>query len=322
MNKKKVSKRENVFRILCLDGGGIRGIYAAEILRGIETDLGICLKKHFDLIAGTSTGAIIAGGLAKGLSMENVVRLFEEIGPGIFRKARCPLFRSKFESNNLQSALERAFGDTELGEIHVPLMILSSNMTTGQVHVFKSSYLQRFEPYVRDRETKLIYAIQASCSAPTYFDPVSLPYEKDMMPHLLCDGGLWANDPSIFALTEAVSKFKRGLEELKILSIGTGFGKAVYPLQKTGCNLMGHWSAWGLLTGWGGASLIQHILSLQSQSSSSQAKLILGDNYLKIDTEIPLNYGLDKIEIMGKMRVKGKEAFTRKAKEIQSFLST
>ncbi|MCY4244001.1 MAG: CBASS cGAMP-activated phospholipase [Gammaproteobacteria bacterium] len=322
MNKKKVPQKEGAFRILCIDGGGIRGIYAAEILRGIETDLGICLKKHFDLIAGTSTGAIIAGGLAKGLPMESVVRLFEEIGPEVFRKARCSLFRSKFESNNLQGALEKAFGDTKLGEIHVPLMILSSNMTIGQVHVFKSSYLKRFEPYVRDGETKLAYAIQASCSAPTYFDPVSLSYEEDMVPHLLCDGGLWANDPSIFALTEAVSKFKRGLEELRILSIGTGFGKTVYPLQKTGCNPMRHWPTWGLLTGWGDANLIQHILSLQSQSSSSQAKLILGDNYLKIDTEIPSDYGLDKVEIMGNMRAKGKDAFTKKAREIQSFLST
>ena len=91
-----------------------------------------------------------------------------------------------------------------LGEISTPLMITSSDISTGGVHVFKSRYLKDLgEPYVRDGNVALSEAILASCVAPTYFDPMPVG------DFLLADGGLWANNPSIIALTEAVSKFGR-----------------------------------------------------------------------------------------------------------------
>ena len=92
--------------------------------------------------------------------------------------------------------------DLTLGQISAPLIITSSNIATGGVHVFKSRYLAELgEPYVRDRDIPLIEAILASSAAPTYFDPVQVDES------LLADGGLWANNPSILAVTEAISKF-------------------------------------------------------------------------------------------------------------------
>lgn len=311
------------FRILCIDGGGVRGIYAAMILRGIENELGICIQDRFDLIAGTSTGAIIAGALASNIPMTRVVNLFEKEVPTIFKK-RCfqyPIIKSKYDAKALKGALDKVFGDTRLGDINVPLMVFSSNMTIGMVHIFKSSYLAKFEPYVRDGRVKLSYAILSSCSAPTYFDPVSLYRGENAEPYLLCDGGLWANNPSIFAVTEAVSKFGKELSQLRVLSIGTGFDKIVYPRPPGICNLGGHSLGWGVLTGWGGPELVQHMLSLQSQASANQAELILRDGYMRIDTGIPSGYALDKAEIVGSMKGKGKESFTREARAIEAFLS-
>lgn len=311
------------FRILCIDGGGVRGIYAAMILMGIENELGICIQDHFDLIAGTSTGSIIAGALASNISMDRVVNLFEQEVPTIFKKrfCLCSLIRSKYDSKALKNVLDKTFGDTRLGNINVPLMIFSSNMTIGMVHVFKSSYLAKFEPYVRDGQVKLSYAVLASCSAPTYFDPVNLYRGENVEPHLLCDGGLWANNPSIFALTEAVSKFGKKLSQVRVLSIGTGFDKVVYPRRPGICSLGGDRLGWGVLTGWGGADLVRNMLSLQSQSSANQAELILRGSYMRVDTGIPLGYALDKVEIIGDMRGRGQESFAREARAIEAFLS-
>ena len=98
---------------------------------------------------------------------------------------------------------------TSSGIYQTPLMITSADISTGGVHVFKSRYLGDLgEPYERDGDVLLREAILASCAAPTYFDP------KAVGPYLLTDGGLWANNPSIIALTEAISKFKKGVEEV------------------------------------------------------------------------------------------------------------
>ena len=94
-----------------------------------------------------------------------------------------------------------------LGEVSTPLLITSADLATGGVHVFKSAYLAQLgEPYDRDGDVLLRDAILASCAAPTFFDP------KQVESHLLVDGGLWANNPSIIALTEALSKFNRRLK--------------------------------------------------------------------------------------------------------------
>ena len=234
------------FSILALDGGGVRGIYAARILDRLEAILEAHVKDRFDLIVGVSTGAILAGAAAASISMSEIVSLFEEESPCIFKKRRsigglAMLWRSRYSRKPLDDVLRRYVPDLTLGELSTPLLIPSADLATGGVHVFKSRYLAELsEPYSRDGEVLLRDAILASCAAPTFFDP------KSVGPHLLADGGLWANNPSIIALTEAVSKFNRSIEQVKILSIGTGQAPNMYRRRRR----------WGLLTGWGGQKLV------------------------------------------------------------------
>ena len=223
---------ESAFNILALDGGGTRGIYSAQVLSCIEQETGAPVREHFDLIAGTSTGSIVAGAAAVGVPMSGVVKLFEKESPRIFRRRWLGSFhmRSKYSRRSLEQAIRSCVSDLTLGEISTPLMITGSDISTGGVHVFKSRYLKALgEPYVRDGDVVLSDAILASCAAPAYFDPVPVG------DFLLADGGLWANNPSIIALTEAVSKFRRLVEQVRDPVNRYGpFRQSLFPKQTLG----------------------------------------------------------------------------------------
>lgn len=268
---------KNYFYILALDGGGTRGIYSAKILECLEKSLKVPVKDCFDLIAGTSTGSIIAGAAAIGIGMEKVVQLFECEGPRIFQKKpyRCSWFSSQYSKKSLETALDKHLSSaTKLGEISTPLMVISSDISTGGVWVFKSKYMKELgHPYSRDGELLLKDAILSSCAAPTYFDPHEVYNSLEKSNSLLADGGLWANNPSIFAYTEAIAKFGKKIDQIRILSIGTT--PEINNMYNKEC-------CWGFLTGWGSQKFIRYIMDLQSQASTNIAGLLLGDQYLRI----------------------------------------
>ena len=274
-----MSKKEP-FYILALDGGGTRGIYAARILECLEESLKVQIRDCFNLIAGTSTGSIIAGAAAIGIPMKNVVELFEREGPKIFRRKlhRFSWFSSKYSKKPLERAIDNHLSSTiKLGEISTPLMIMSSDISAGDVWVFKSKYMEEEgHPYSRDKGLLLKDAILSSCAAPTFFAPQGVYDSLRGSNALVVDGGLWANNPSIFAYTEALSKFnnKVDVDQIKILSIGTAPETSEMYSKKR---------FWGFLTGWGREKFIHYILGIQSRASTNMAGLLLGDRqYLRI----------------------------------------
>ena len=298
--------QNSTFYILALDGGGTRGVYSAQILACIENWYGSPVRECFDLIAGTSTGSIIAGAAAAGIPMSRVVKLFEKESPRIFQRRRLGSFqiRSKYSRQSLEQVIRSYVSDLTLGEVSTPLMIMGSNISTGVVHVFKSRYLKDLgQPYVRDANVDFCDAILASCAAPTYFDPVSVG------DFLLADGGLWANNPSIMALAEAVSKFGRSVEQVRILSIGTGHSVNLYSRRRR----------WGLITGWGREKLVSYVLRLQSDASVNMAKLLLADRYLRMDPEIEA-WDLDDIEHLENLKALDTRDFTLCSEEIMKNL--
>ena len=295
---------DGTFHILSLDGGGARGIYAAQILASIEKTSGSAVRDQFDLIAGTSTGSIIAGAAAAGIPLETMVNLFEGHSARIFKKRffNRGIFRSKYPSDPLREMVQRHLPAVTMGGISTPLLITSSDISTGGVHVFKSRYLEELgEPYVRDRDVPLQDAILASCAAPTYFDPVQVGR------YLLADGGLWANNPSVLAVTEAISKFRRSIEQVHILSIGTGRAVNLYRRRRF----------WGIATGWGGTKLVSYFLDLQSQSSTNMARLILGDRYVRLDPDIE-DWDLDDTEHLDNLKALADRDFTQSSDIIMS----
>lgn len=297
---------DETFHILSLDGGGTRGIYSAQVLANLETRICTPIRDNFHLIAGTSTGAIVAGAAATGIPLEEVVELFEQKALHIFpsNRLRQGIFRSRYSQKPLEEIIRSCLPDITLGEISTPLIITGSNIATGGVHVFKSRYLADLgEPYVRDDKISLVEAILASCAAPTYFDPVQVGENH------LVDGGLWANNPSILAATEAISKFKRTVDQIHILSIGTGHPPRMYSRKRQ----------WGLATGWGHKKLVSYFLNLQSQSSTNMAGLILGERYVRLDPEIE-EWALDDTKHLGNLKALATRDFTHRSQEILSAL--
>ena len=297
---------DETFHILSLDGGGTRGIYSAHVLANLEMRIGTPIRDKFHLIAGTSTGAIVAGAAAIGIPLKKVVELFEQQALQIFpsNRLRWGIFRSRYSQKPLEEVIRSCLPDITLGEISTPLIITSSNIAAGGVHVFKSRYLADLgEPYVRDGTISLIEAILASCAAPTYFDPVQVGENH------LADGGLWANNPSILAATEAISKFKRTVDQIHILSIGTGHPPRMYGRERH----------WGLATGWGHKKLVSYFLNLQSQSSTNMAGLILGERYVRLDPEIE-EWALDDTKHLGNLKALATRDFTHRSQEILNAL--
>jgi len=219
-------------KILAIDGGGVKGAFAAAFLATIEDATGNRVADHFDLIAGTSTGGIIALGLGLGLSAREVLRFYEEHGRRVFgqprkgtsvlsrvmslarrqgRRAR-RLFGPAYDPLALREALEGAFGRKLLGDSSVRLVIPAYSIATRSVYVFKTAHHQRLE---LDHKQKAVDVALATAAAPTYF-----PAHAFADGALLVDGGIWANNPTGIAAVEAVSVLGWRGEDLRMLSLG------------------------------------------------------------------------------------------------------
>jgi hypothetical protein len=304
------------FRILSIDGGGIRGIYPAHVLRCIEERLQINLFDTFDMIAGASTGSIIAAGVATGVPAADIVAMYKEHGAGIFRKKRFfwpgkklknmfqPMFDSVYDAQYLENVLSEVFQDKRLGDIKKPLLLPSTDIGNGCVHVLKSGYSKEF---TRDNAVLVKDAVLASCSAPAYFDPHRLNE------YLLADGGLWANNPALAAVIDAQKRLGIAQDDIQILSIGTGHSKTMYGTNAS--------RKWGLVNGWKHKEFISFILALQSQSALNYLDLMLRPEQIKrVDFESDLPLPMDDVSILDDLTSKADHKFTHESESIRAFI--
>ena len=192
------------FRILSLDGGGIMGAFAASALATFERETGQRIIDHFDLITGTSTGGIIAIGLAMETPAEEIARFYETEGPKIFPKRSGinkwlgrvrGVFQPRFSSSALSVAIQEVAGDRPLKEAKTRLVIPSYDVNTGKVYVFKTPH----HPwYSHHADLSAVDVALATSAAPTYFPAHTIPGRGTFI-----DGGLWANCPAMVGVVEA-----------------------------------------------------------------------------------------------------------------------
>jgi len=215
------------FRILSLDGGGVRGYLTTLILENIEKQLNHQdktqkpLGEYFDLIAGTSTGAIIGGLLAIGKSAKEIRTIYETDIKEIFssdmkREGKDLFLKAKYKKDNLKIKASEYFGEKTFDDVLTPLLVTSVDITTMRPKFYKSAYSKKNITRV---DEKLSSAIIASASAPAFF-PIekNLKYSSDLI-----DGGIVANNPSLIALIDAFSfENKPKAENIVLLSVGTG----------------------------------------------------------------------------------------------------
>ena len=279
------------FQILSLDGGGIKGLFSAAVLAAVEEDLGITVSDHFDLITGTSTGGIIALGLGAGMRPREIVQFYVGKGPHIFRNRlglaslKHWLFR-KFSNAQLRAALHECFGDSPLGSSRKRLVIPSYNLGEDDVYLFKTPHHVRLR---RDSKVPMWKVALATSAAPTYFPPCR---EVDSI--RLVDGGVWANNPTMIGVVEAVSMLGVSLEAISVLSLGTSDAVARRPKRLD----------WGGRVLWASAA-VDVIMRGQSLGITKQAMHLLGEEKVeRLDPKVPEGlFALDRIsteELLGK----------------------
>ncbi|EKU42678.1 phospholipase, patatin family [Lysinibacillus fusiformis ZB2] len=220
---------EGNFKILSIDGGGIKGLYSAVILADFEEKYGK-LSDHFHLICGTSTGGIIALALAAGIPAKEIVKLYQTKGKIIFpytngilnllHTFKQGVFRSKYREDNLKEALKSVFGEKTIGECETNVLIPIANITTGMPCIIKNNHS---EGLIRDDKHTLVDVALATTAAPTYF-PIQ-EIETMGNDNQFADGGIFANNPSLHGIQEAykffIEKNNRAFKNYSLLSVST-----------------------------------------------------------------------------------------------------
>jgi patatin-like phospholipase/acyl hydrolase len=219
-------------KILSIDGGGIRGIIPAVILSEVERRTGRKVNELFDVIAGTSTGGVIALGLTKPgsdksspeYSAADLVRLYETEGSKIF--SRSLLYRigslngianSKYPATQITEVFNDYFGETKMVDALSELVIPSYDIERRAPFFFKRKYAKSQPKYnflMRD-------VALATTAAPTYFKPTKVPTQDTSDYFALVDGGVFANNPTLAALSEARTVYQH-TEQFFVVSLGTG----------------------------------------------------------------------------------------------------
>lgn len=238
------SHQENPsFRILSIDGGGIRGIIPAKGLALLEAELAkrkmstnIC--DYFDLICGTSTGAILAIGLALGIPAQKMLELYLSHADEIFPKQNkwvllWKIFfkdRSLYERDKLTELIKETYNNVSLNEIarighcKTRICVPTYDVSTGKMHVFKTSHHPQFS---RDYQIPAHHVALASAAAPMYYDSYNFEYNlrgtsTKMNYFSNVDGGIMANNPTLIGYVEATKTLGIDPKNLQILSLGTG----------------------------------------------------------------------------------------------------
>ena len=231
-------------RILSIDGGGVRGVLALGYLARLERHLSeqagspVKLCEHFDLIGGTSTGAIIATALALGHTVAEIRDFYLRLGPSVFRRPllRLPGWQSKFDARALSHQLTAIVGDRTLDtpDLKTGLGVMLKRIDNGSSWILTNNPRSPFwehppdGSYIGNCDYSLARIVRASTAAPHYFDPQEIEIVKGGPAALFVDGGLTPhNDPSLALYLAAVLPgnglgWAHGADKLTIVSIGTG----------------------------------------------------------------------------------------------------
>ena len=266
-------------RILCIDGGGIRGLIPALVLAEIERRTGRRIAQCFDLIAGTSTGGILALGLARDngfgkplYAAAELASIYRDRGGDIFDR---PLWKQltsvaglageRYAQQGLEAVLQEYFGEAPLDQ-SVTLTLL----TSYDIHAREPVFFKSWKPEHGCIPMKMV--ARATSAAPTYFEPAVV--EVDGTPRPLVDGGVFINTPSVSAYAEARRIYPG--EEFFMVSLGTGELTERF--------------AYAQARNWGKVGWLVPLLSCMfdgmADAANYQMGMFLGENYVRLQTRL------------------------------------
>ncbi len=256
-------EQKRPFKVLALDGGGAKGFYTLGSLLEVEALVRGRLCDKFDLIYGTSTGAIIAALLGLGYSVGDIKKLYE---------SQVMAIMSRWLPSSKTAALEHlaaeVFGTRKFEEFKTDMGIVGTRWIEERPIIFKTNRLQLFngrETFIPGFGCTISDAVVASCSAYPFFKPkiVTTGYGEKIE---VCDGGFVANNPTLFSIVEATESLNHKRRDIRVLSIGVG----EYPQPKS-------WSVRKLLSKIPSVVLLQKTMEINTQSMDQLTKVLYRD---------------------------------------------
>lgn len=309
-----------VFRVLSLDGGGAKGFYTLGVLNEIEAMLGRPLCEHFDLVFGTSTGAIIAALLALGYKVNDVHGLYKKHVPTVMR---CRTSHSR--SKELANLADTVFGKGTFRQVRTRIGIVATRWQLERPMIFKGGVAQahgRHATFVPGFGCTIADAVRASCSAYPYFEKCTLTTSTGNVVELI-DGGYCANNPTLYAIADAVQALDVTPLQLRVVSVGVG----IYPEPKhwTTPKYMVSWLAKHLV-GFTGIQLLQKTLNVNT-ASMEQLRFILFKNIWTVrinDTfeqpEMATDLMESDLKKLNMLYQRGSESFAKHEGELRQLL--
>lgn len=300
-------------RILSLDGGGAKGFYTLGVLREIEGMLGCPLHKRFDLIFGTSTGAIIAALIALGYEIDEIHTIYKKYVPELMK-----LKSAACKSKALGELAVKVFGDKKFGAVKTGVGIVTTKWVIERPMIFKASVAQahaRVGTFAPGFGCTIADAVQASCSAYPFFERKMVTTEAGDDVELI-DGGYCANNPTLYALADAIIALKVAHENIRAVNVGVG----VYPEPKPSLKM---WFAKKYLVS---VQLLQKTLEINTQSMDQLRAILFKDiptirisetfQTPEMATDL-FEHDLSKLNIL---RQRGRESFAREEIKLKEFL--
>lgn len=301
-------------RILSLDGGGAKGFYTLGVLREIEGMVKCPLHEKFDLIFGTSTGGIIAALLALGRSVKEISNLYEKHVPTVMQK-KSP----REKSLALAKLGDEVFKEDKFDKMKTGVGIVTTRWVIERPMIFKTSIEQahgRMATFSPGFGVKVSDAVQASCSAFPFFERKMVKTDKGDLVELI-DGGYCANNPTLFAIADAIMAFKLPSEHIRVISVGVG----VYPSPR---------QSWFSTTKWAhklkSVQLLQKTLEINTQSMDQLRHVLfryvptvrISETFEKPEMATDIfEHNMTKLNIL---RQRGSESFAKQEQALQQLL--
>lgn len=306
-------RETEVLRVLTLDGGGAKGFYTLGVLKEIEAMVGRPLHEKFDLVFGTSTGAIIASLIALGYSVDSILELYRKHVPSVMSQKTAPT-----RSIALKRLASEVYGDATFSDVKTGIGIVTAKWMTERPMIFKSSVAQahgRVGTFVPGFGVSIADAVKASCSAYPFFERtiVRTSMGEDIE---LIDGGYCANNPTLYAIADAVQALRRERKDIRLVSVGVG----AYPDPKQGLKM---WLARKFLVS---VQLLQKTLEINTQSMDQLRQILfqdvptvrISDSYVtpEMATDL-LEHDLQKLDVLFQ---RGRESFASREKQLRECL--
>ena len=310
---KDVSTSSALLRVLTLDGGGAKGFYTLGVLKEIEAMVGCPLHQKFDLVFGTSTGAIIASLIALGHDVDSILQLYRKHVPTVMSQKTAPA-----RSQALKNLASEVFGDTTFSDVKTGVGIVTAKWLTERPMIFKGSVAQahgRVGTFVPGFGVSIADAVKASCSAYPFFERtiVRTSMGEDIE---LIDGGYCANNPTLYAIADAVQALQSDRKDIRLVSVGVG----VYPDPKP--SFLMRLAKKYLVS----VQLLQKTLEINTQSMDQLRQILfhdiptirISDSYVtpEMATDL-LEHDLNKLDILFQ---RGRESFASREKQLREYL--